>query len=300
MFRLILGFLTFALVVAVVVLAIRATARATRERKAAQERRRRYVVDQSGPRLPMAATKAPAAPTSTEISDAFVFTRTSDGSGSTILPSPAVGASAAPAEAQPPASPGRGVTGRIVNTPDGEMILTTPPFALKSQMVTRRLGRYLNALSRRLPAWVIVCPKVRLDTLLTPTRPDGRDPRDWREWRRRVRVRAIDLVLCDRRTWRPLGALMFDHPHPSQATTVAGGVDRMIEEVLRNAGLPALRLSGDFEADWPLIAPLVDEAILRGVSDEELIDAGERVNRVDPPAAVSLLRMDEDKGWVLE
>jgi hypothetical protein len=198
------------------------------------------------------------------------------------------------------------VTGRLVNTPDGEMILTTPPFALRGPLFPGRSGRFVNMLMRRVPAWVAVCPKVRLDALLTPTRPDGRDPADWREWRRRVRVRSVDLVLCDRRDWRPVVAVVFD-PRPAvDARAIAGGQDRIIDEVLAGVGLPLLRLSGVFEKDWPVIKPYVDELILPSVDERRVIEASYAQGRVEGAGgdeeggAVNLLRMDDSRGGILE
>jgi hypothetical protein len=165
------------------------------------------------------------------------------------------------------------------------------------------VGRFVNGLSRRLPAWVIVCPRVRLDTLIVPTKPkiagEG-DAADWRDWRRRVRVRALDLVLCDRRTWRPLVAVLFDLRKIVDARAIAGGQDRMIDEVLNHVGLPLLHLTGDIVADWPLIQPYVEESILHHLTDEELLDASNRARPIDGDGAVTLLRMDQEKGWVLE
>ena len=207
-------------------------------------------------------------------------------------------AAAIPESAAPPVLPS--FSGRMVSTPDGEMILTTPPFALRNAIFSNRSGRFVNMLARRAPAWVMVCPRVRLDALLTPTKPDGRDPADWREWRKRVRVRSVDLVLCDRRTWRPLVAILFDKTRNIDARKVAGGQDRMIDEVLGAAGLPLLRLSGEFERDWPLVKPYVEESILPHMTDEQVLDASMRTERVSGEGAVTLLRMDQEKGWVLE
>jgi hypothetical protein len=198
------------------------------------------------------------------------------------------------------AEPGAPVAGRMVQTPDGEMILTTPPFALRNAIFGRSVGRFVNALYRRVPAWVIVCPRVRLDTLVVPTPPDARDPADWREWRKRVRMRSLDIVLCDRRTWKPLVAVLFDS-RPTNARAMGGGKDRMTDEVLSHVGLPLLHLTGDIVADWPLIQPYVEDSILRHVSEEELLEATmERASPVDADSAATLLRLDAEKGWVLE
>lgn len=116
-----------------------------------------------------------------------------------------------------------GEAGRLVHTPDGEMILTRPPFALKGNVFSSRVGGYVNGLSRRLPAWVVACPRIRMDSLVTPTPPDGRDPTDWSTWRRRVRMRSIDILLCDRRDWKPLLAIMLERPAQLTRRGVAVG-----------------------------------------------------------------------------
>ncbi len=249
------------------------------DQKAAADRRRRFAIKDTDERLPMAPDRVPVVP-ATIIGDVLQ-------PPSLPVPTPRAG----------------GVQGRIVHTPDGEMILTTPPFALREMLFTSRAGRFVNMLSRRVPAWVMICPRVRLDSLLTPTKPDGRDPADWREWRRRVRVRSVDLVLCDRRTWKPLVAVLLVQQQTVQSRKVAGGQDRMIDEVLAAAGLPLLRLSGDFEKDWPLLRPYVEESILPHISDEQALEhtmLAERTERVSGDGAVELLRMDQDEGWVLK
>jgi hypothetical protein len=191
--------------------------------------------------------------------------------------------------------------GRFVNTPDGEMLLTEPPFKLRDTVFSRRNGRYAQALLRRLPPWLMICPRVRLDSILTPTSPDGRDPNDWREWRRRVRVRCIDILVCDRRTWSPVLAIMIDREATStpSATTIGGGRDRIVDEVLNAVGLPLVRGSGVFKEDWPIIRPHVEQAMLPAPAEsgEQPVEIG---NAWDASAAVALLRMDDEEGWVLE
>jgi hypothetical protein len=153
------------------------------------------------------------------------------------------------------------VQGRMVVTPEGEMILTEPPFALRETLLNRREAAYAAAIRegiRRLGVEGLeVCPKVRLESLVTPTPPDGRDAADWRAWRRRVRVRAVDLVVVDVRGggWRPVVAVEVDRP--AAATRVGGGVDRMVDEVLGRVGLPLVRCTGDPASDWGMIEPYI-------------------------------------------
>jgi len=247
------------------------------EQREVQERRRRFLLRDTGERVAL-----------------------TDQQPAQWMPQPEAELRPSPAPERVEAARPAKVSGRIVQTPEGEAIITTPPFALRDSIFTSKTGRFINALTRRVPPWVIVFPKVRLDSILTPTRPDGRDPADWRDWRRRVRVRSIDLVLCDRRSWKPLVAVMFDQRTSTDARRIAGGQDRMIDEVLQGAGLAILHLSGNIETDWPLISPYVDETILPHTTEEQILDASDRTNRVDADSAVTLLRMDQDKGWVLE
>lgn len=133
-------------------------------------------------------------------------------------------------------------------------------------------------------------------------------------------MRSIDILLCDRRDWKPLLAIMLERPAQLTRRGVAvggqslnagtgtqllggpgGGVDRMVEEVLGHVGLPLIRASGVLDEDWPLIDPYVSEAILRSQSDEDVIRATDVLaDRPDPDAAVTLLRMDAENGWLLE
>ncbi len=260
------------------------------DQRAVEDRRRRFALKDTGERVPMAPERGPAPAPSAADSGAPIFAPTL--AATDINP---------PAElAPPPRPPAPAFTGRMVSTPDGDMILTSPPFTLREAMFSNKSGRFVNMLSRRAPAWVVVCPRVRLDALLTPTKPDGRDPADWRDWRKRVRVRSVDLVLCDRRTWRPLVAILFDSPRGTDVRKVAGGRDRMIDEVLASVGLPLLRLVGEFDHDWPLVKPYVEESILPHMTDEQVLDASMRTERVSGEGAVELLRMDQEKGWMLE
>lgn len=271
--------------------------------------RRRYAIDETNaPRIPLAA-EAPPPPPPVPDFDSIPFTDGEPGPARTVS-SNWLGDLA---RDQPPATPATNgvIGGRIVQTADGESIITTPPFALRPQMASNRLGRFVNGLSKRLPAWIIACPRVRLEALVTPTPPDGRDPEDWSQWRRRVRVRAVDVVLCDRRTWKPVLAIMLKPASRLSrnsgtngtvtALTFGGGQDRMIDEVLLHVGLDLVHASGRIAEDWPLIQPYVDQSILKTPADEDLLLATEdTLARPDPDAAVNLLRMDGEKGWLLE
>lgn len=273
--------------VALVVTIAMAVARKQRnQREAAEATRRRFNIPASDERIPLAPESEAAVPAAPIETAGGFIPQPPQSPRPLVIDEPAVAPS-----------------GRLVNTPDGEMMLTTPPFALRDTIFRPSVGRFVNSLSRRLPDWVIVCPRVRLDTLVVPTKPKlegGEDAADWREWRKRVRVRSLDLVLCDRRSWRPLVAVLFDARGDVNARTIAGGHDRMIDEVLSHVGLPLLHLTGNITADWPLIQPYVEESILRHLSDEELLDASNRARPIDGDGAVTLLRMDQEKGWVLE
>jgi hypothetical protein len=287
----ILGILLVAIIIAVA-LALTAGGPAARAR---QERRERYKLSDTGDRIGLAPPRAPTPPPQAPAQIAPISL-------------PRVPQPAAPvdpiAETQDP-RPAKQPLGRLVMTPDGESILTTPPFELRESIFTRRAGRYVSSLYRRLPPWVVICPKVRLDSLLTPTSPDGRDADDWRTWRHRVRLRAIDFVLCDRRTWKPLLAVIIqgapgasvEAASPGDAMQIGGGKDRIFDEVLNAVGLPLIRGTGRFADDWAMIRPYIENAILPAPSEDELADEARRAR---PDGAVSLLRMDDNKGWLLE
>lgn len=289
----ILGILLAAIVVAVAV-AIGTSGPGARARR---ERRQRFQLNETGERIELAAERVSPPPVAApgEIDPV---------SRPYSPPETAVSANVPIAETQDP-RPAKKPIGRMVMTPDGEAILTTPPFELCDAIFTRRAGRYVSSLYRRLPPWVVVCPKVRLDSLLTPTRPDGRDAEDWRTWRHRVRSRSIDFVLCDRRTWKPLLAVIIegaagaapDSASASDAMKLGGGKDRIIDEVLGAVGLPFIRGTGRFAEDWAMIRPYVENAILPAPTEEQITDEARRAR---PNGAVSLLRMDDTKGWLLE
>lgn len=303
----VLGLLIAAIVVTLVLVFVRRP-----EKARSAEVRKRYALEVDGAkRIPLAADRpsAPPAAPLAEIDARGVHAggdASRTGAANWLVDLVREDPSPLP-PIRPPAS---GIGGQIVRTPDGEAVITTPPFALRTQMLTTRLGRFINRLSGRLPAWMIACPRVRLDSLVTPTPPDGRDPDDWSQWRRRVRLRAVDVVICDRRSWRPILAITlqpvgrFGRGDSSNgrlaALAIGGGRDRMIDEVLAHVGLPLVVATGHMAEDWKLIAPYVEQAILRGVSEEEIVAADDARARPDPDAAVNLLRMDADKGWLLE
>ncbi len=293
----ILAFLVLMAIASVVVVVVTRT-----DERKRQERRRRFELTDTGERIPLAPPlpEPTDQPASEEVA-AFLA------SGPLVPVGPGDNLAGTRTEIEPdpeviplvPEAEGRSPLGRFVHTPDGEMLLTTPPFRLRETIMSRRNGRYTLALLRRLPPWLVISPKVRLDSILTPTTPDGRDPDDWRQWRHRVRVRAIDLLLCDRRTWQPVLAIMIDHQPHAKATAIAGGKDRIIDEVLASVGLPLVRGTGSFKDDWPVIRPYVEQATLASPlhQDEDALHGGQGW---DASAAVTLLRMDDEQGWLLE
>lgn len=248
-------------------------------RKAAKERaerRRRYAIHETEERIPLAPPDPPRVSPQVEELAAYVAARNGEDSdqievapqveGTLIfedsLATQRVEGMRLPEE-EPSLDVPPAVEGRMVLTPEGEMIITTPPFKLRDAILGQRETAYAAAIWRRLPAGMALCPKVRLESLLTPTAPDGRDPEDWRTWRRRVRMRAVDFVICDTRqgTWRPVLAIEVDRP-PMATRKIGGGVDRMIDEVLTAVGLPFVRCTGDPEGDWGMIEPyLRDSAV---------------------------------------
>lgn len=198
-----------------------------------------------------------------------------------------------------------GSLGRVVRTPDGEAILTNPPFKLRGAVFSKRHGKYTASMMRRLPPWLVLMPRVRLDTLVTPTSPDGRDPADWRTWRRRVRMRSVDLILCDRRTWTPILAILFDRSSSvARASMIGGGRDNIVDEVLMTIGLPFIRATGNLKEDWHVIRPYVEQAMLPSVGELDLDEAVAEDplggTAWDASAAVTLLKIDDEKGWLLE
>lgn len=263
---------------------------AKKKQRERDDRRRRFVVTESGERVPLAPAGAKPAPS---------LHSQRPQPEATWLP-----ASTA-ADALSMSGVAEGERGRLVNTPDGERILTRPPFELRAALLSRQGTRYFNALARRVPTWVVVCPRVRLDSIVqarNPTRTPAMDALDWATWRRRVRMRSVDYVLCDRRTFRPLLAMLIERPPISPgkrvAFEIAGGQDRIPDEVFQVAGLPMLRLSGNFREDWPLIRPYVDQAILPSVSESAIDDAHApdfaTTEAVDPAAFSVLSDLDAD------
>ena len=288
-----------ALIAVAIVLAVAAVV--ARKRSIVQrerwDRQSRYRIEDTDERIPLAEPRDSSA-SAAEIPKVTLVTEPRR--APTLLESLRASEQPNKPASAPSTSPAPPVLGRIVDTPDGEIVLTTPPFTLRDAVLMPRAGRFFNRLSRRVPAWVVCCPKVRLEALLTPTAPDNRDPTDWAAWRRRVRWRSLDIVLIDRRTWRPLLAIVFRLPsNRPVARALGGNQDRMLDEVLTTVGLPLVRVNGTFEQDWPLIQPYVEQAILQSADEEAMPDVQASAEPISPEAAVNLLRLDEDKGWLL-
>ncbi|MBL0921143.1 MAG: DUF2726 domain-containing protein [Phycisphaerales bacterium] len=154
---------------------------------------------------------------------------------------------------------GRGWGARTVQTPDGPMVLTTPPFRLRKSIMNYRERSYARAVSVMLPSGYVMCPQVRLESLLTPMHPDGRPVEDFRNWRRRVRMRAVDFVICRLPEWSPIVAMEIE----KEKSAKAFARDRMIDETLAEAGLPLIRCSGSPQEDWAMIRPYLKPTAAR-------------------------------------
>jgi hypothetical protein len=292
---LVLVILGFMVVVSVVIIVV------TRQDEAKRARRRhRFELTDTGQRLPLAGEKPPEPPPR-PIQEIAAFVA-ADSEREPFPSAPDLARTRAESALLDDAPP-EGVRGRFVTTPEGESLLTSPPFKRRDAIFSRRHGKYALSLVRRIPPWLTVCPKVRLDTLVAPTSPDGRDPEDWREWRRRVRMRSVDLLLVDQRTWAPLLAIMLDREHPAAATTVGAGRDNIVDEVLGVIGIPLIRATGSLKNDWPAIRPYVEQAMLPAGEDADRepsalsADAG---HAWDASAVVKLLRIDDERGGLLE
>ncbi len=154
------------------------------------------------------------------------------------------------------ARPEERVESRTVVTPDGPMALTRPPFKLRKSIMSFRERGYARAIAVRMPSGFVMCPQVRLDALLTPTSPKGRPIDDWRNWRRRVRLRAVDFVICRMHDWSPVVALEVEARERSASAQTR---DKMIDEALHEVGLALIRCSGEPEHDWAMIEPYLTE-----------------------------------------
>ncbi|MGP1310805.1 MAG: DUF2726 domain-containing protein [Phycisphaerales bacterium] len=145
---------------------------------------------------------------------------------------------------------------RRVMTPNGPMDLTAPPFRLRHSIMSWRERAYARAITARMPSGYVLCPQLRLDSLLVPTKPGDRSADDWRTWRQRVRIRAVDFVVCRLPDWAPVLAIEVDL---GNRTATEDTNDKMTLETLAEVGLPLVRCSGSPEKDWPMIEPYVPE-----------------------------------------
>jgi hypothetical protein len=289
------GWLVLLILMVMVVVSVIIIVVTRREETRREAQRRRFELTDSGERVPLAPPSAPkAAPKPIEEIAAFVGT---EAARPVVLDETRT---EQPADAVTADESAAVVRGRFVQSADGEMLLTTPPFKLRGSIYSKRHGRYALGLIRRLPPWLTVCPKVRLDTIVSPTSPDGRDPDDWREWRRRVRVRSVDLLLVDHRTWEPLLAIMLEREHPTSASKLGAGKDRMIDEVLAAIGLPMIRGTGSLKDDWSAIRPYVEQAMLPSGEDSDREPSMLGGATWDSSAVVKLLRMDDERGGLLD
>lgn len=147
---------------------------------------------------------------------------------------------------------------RLVMTPDGPMLLTRAPFRLKRSVMSHRERQFARALAVKLPSGYVACPQVRLDGLVTPMNPRGWDARDWATWRRRVRMRAVDIVICRLPEWTPVVALDIT---PTEHDARSAPRDGIAAEVCAEVGLPVVRCSRSPSEDWKLIEPYVRDEV---------------------------------------
>lgn len=237
---------------------------AQREKDAA---RKRWVLNsQDAARIPLAAD-APSSPSSAMADTAtpiFLGPRTPRDVPEPVVSDPLAEQAAflSPLDESPSAiydeSP-LPAPARLVLTPDGEMVLTAPPFTLRQSILPAPAAALLHAIAGRLPTGFILCPRVRLESLVEPTSPVDRDPDDWRQWRRRVRLRSVDAAVCRLEAvgWRPVLAIEIDAP-PSMSRNSAP--DRIVDEVLEAAGLPVVHVEHSATVDqaWTLIRTRLD------------------------------------------
>jgi hypothetical protein len=113
-------------------------------------------------------------------------------------------------------------------------------------------------------------------------------------------VRSIDLLLVDHRTWEPLLAIVLERDHAPVAGAIGGGKDRIIDEVLATIGLPLIRGTGSFKEDWPAIRPYVEQAMLPTGEDADHEPSILSGNTWDASAVVKLLRIDDERGGLLD
>lgn len=142
-----------------------------------------------------------------------------------------------------------GPRARTVMTPDGPLTLTAPPFRLRRSIMTRRERTYARFLNHRLPSGYVLASQVRLESLLTPTDPHGYSADEFRTWRMRVRLRAVDFVICALPGWAPVVAVEVSDT-PDETITRD---DRMTDEALAEVGLPLVRARRTPREDWSLI-----------------------------------------------
>lgn len=218
--------------------------------------RRRFTIPETSERLPIAEPRTPSDEPAHPI-DPGAEPPAFEPTNETSLRGVALDAPFDPVFDVWAARDASGVRGRIVDTPDGQLFLSEPPFLPKERLLDRAEAWIAREVKRRLPPGCVLCPKVRLESLVVPRSPEGRDVDDWRTWRRRVRMRCVDLLIVEKRSWRPVVAVEVDPPTDLRRTT-AGRPDRMIDEVLGAIGLPLVRVTpgvSTFDSAWELIEP---------------------------------------------
>lgn len=172
------GWLVVVILLAMVTGAIVIVVVSKTDEKRRSQRLRRFELRDTGERLPLAAPPSEAAPAEPPKEDGtYLFNGVRVNAG-TVSKDPRAEIEPDPGFIPEPTEEHKSAPhGRFVNTPDGEMLLTEPPFRLRETLFTKRNGRYAQALLRRLPPWLMICPRVRLDSILTPHQPRRTRPR---------------------------------------------------------------------------------------------------------------------------
>lgn len=111
------------------------------------------------------------------------------------------------------------------------------PYRLRDAVLSPAERSFYGVLSQAVGSNVVIFAKMRLaDIVQVPAKTE-----QWQAAFNRVSAKHVDFVLCDARSIKPLLAIELDDA--SHATAARHKRDVFVEEVVRVAGLPLLRVT---------------------------------------------------------
>jgi hypothetical protein len=116
-----------------------------------------------------------------------------------------------------------------------------PPSEYKSRstLLTPAERSFFGVLQQALGSDYLIFAKVRLADILEPVKDPSRSA--WQKAFNRITSKHVDFVLCDKMTTSFVGIIELDDK--SHGTLESGFRDNLVDDALKTAGIPILRIT---------------------------------------------------------